>query len=153
MPVIVEDTWLEINSIPLATPAWLITDLSPLLDSASVRGQDRLLPGAAGVRPLLRRRTVTRLTFPVVIFGDVDQDGATIADPRMGMVTNKEYLETNLGIGLTVDDGTVPAIWHRRNATTKTADVHVLGFHGSRTLGEFTLRTTLDISIPAGRFT
>lgn len=144
-------TWyLEINSVPLATHAWEIPDLSPLLDSGTLRGTDRLLPGAAGVRALPRRRTVTVLTFPLDVVGDVDDDGVAIADPNEGVNEHMAYLNANLGFASATGDGTVPAVFHRGDLPSWTADVHFLGFKGSQKLGEFLVRTTFDISIPAG---
>lgn len=147
-------TWyLEINGVPLATPAWGVPDLSPLLDSAVVRGADRLLPGAPGVRANRRRPTVTILTFPLDVLGDVDEDGDPTADPNAGANEHMAYLEPALGF-LSEDqpNGLVPAIFHRGSLNDWTADVHFLGFKGSEKLGEFLVRTTFDISIPAGRW-
>jgi hypothetical protein len=144
-------TWyLEINSVPLATPAWEIPDLSALLDSGNLRGSDRLLPGAAGVRPLRRRRTVWVLTFPLDVMGDVDEDGAPITDANEGVNEHMAYLNANLGFADPTGDGTVPAVFRRGDLPAWTADVHFLGFKGSRKLGEFLVRTTFDISVPAG---
>lgn len=149
--LITRDWYLEVNSIPLATPAWEIPDLSGLLDSGALRGSDRLLPGATGVRPHRRRRTVWVVTFPLDVVGDVDEDGDPVTDPNEGVNEHMAYLNANLGFADGTGDGTVPCVFHRGGSLTNwAADVHFLGFKGSQKLGEFLVRTTFDISIPAG---
>lgn len=146
-------TWyLEVNSIPLATPAWEIPDLSALLDSGVLRGADRTLPGAAGVRAQKRRRNVWVVTFPLDVMGDKDSDGSAISDPNEGVNLHMEYLNEHLGFASETGDGTVPAVFHRGDLPEWTADVHFLGFKGSQKQGEFLVRTTFDLSIPAGRW-
>jgi hypothetical protein len=151
--VTVTRTWyLEINSVPLATYAWEIPDLSALLDSGAIRGSDDLIPGIDGAVPNRRRRTVWTLTFPLDVMGDVDDDGVAITDPNEGVNEHMAYLNGALGFAEPTGDGTVPAVFHRGDLPSWTADVHFLGFKGSSKLGEFLVRTTFDISIPAGRW-
>lgn len=150
---VTETTWLTVNGVDLATHAWLITDLSDLLNDGRVRGSDRVMPHADGVRAFRRRRTARVATFPLMIWGGYDVDGVVQADPVQGAIDHMVYLSDNLGIGYDVGDGTVPAVWHLPDGSTLEADVHVLGLIGTTDLGEEgVLRTTLDISIPSGRF-
>jgi hypothetical protein len=151
MTVITRDWYLEINGVPLATPAWEIPDLSILLDSPSLRGSDVLLP-LAGFRGYRRRPSLTVLTFALDVQGDVDEDGAPTADGLTGVVEHMEYLTTALGYAEATGDGTVPAIFHRGSLPALGADVHFLGFKGSQKQGTFLVRTTFDISIPAGQW-
>lgn len=144
-------TWLEVNGIDLATHAWRITDLTELLGSR-VRGDDRLIPHVDGVRAFRRRRTARVITLPMLIFGRKDPDGVPIADPLQGAIDHMLYLDANLGIGSATGDGTVPAIWHLPDGGTLEADVHVLGLIGTTDIAYGMFRTTLDISIPSGRF-
>lgn len=141
--------YLEINSIPLATYAWEIPDLSALLDSPALRGADVLIPGVAGVVPNRRRTTVTVYTFPLDVVGDLDEDGTPSDDPNEGVNEHMAYLNANLGLAAG-GDGTVPAEFHRGDLPSWTADVHFLGFKGSQKQGEFLVRTTFDISVPSG---
>lgn len=147
---VIRDWYLEINSVPLATYAWEVTNLSALLDSAALRGTDRLLPGAAGVRPNRRRRGVQVVTLPLEVHGDFDEAGDPITEPLEGVVSHLEYLTDSLGFASPTGDGTVPAVFHRGGLPDLAADVHFLGFQGSEAFGEWSLRTTFDISIPAG---
>lgn len=148
--LITRDWYLELNSVPLACPAWEVPDLSPLLDSGTLRGADVIIPGVEGVVPNRRRRTVHVVTLPFDVMGDVDVDGNPTADPLTGTVEHLDYLGGQLGFASGVDDGTVPAVFHRGDLTSLTADVHFLGFKGSQKQGEFLVRTTFDLSIPSG---
>lgn len=150
--LVTRDWYLELNSVPLATPAWEIPDLSALLDSGALRGSDRMLPRASGVRAHRRRRNVWVLTFPLDVIGDTDSDGSNIPDANEGVNLHMEYLNEHLGFAEASGDGTVPCIFHRGDLPEWHADVHFLGFKGSQKQGEFLVRTTFDISIPAGRW-
>lgn len=153
MPDVITATeYLEIASTPLATPAWRITSLVPLWASADVRGTDRLLPGAAGVRPNRRRPTVTRYALNMVIWGDRSREGTPYADVRIGLDTNIEALHAAIVDPPGTDTGTRAAVWHTADGSTRTADVHVLGLV-PRELSPRSVRATLQLSIPTGRFT
>lgn len=144
--------YLELNAVPLATYAWEIPDLSPLLDSPAIRGSDRLLPQLPGVRPYPRVVTATIITLPLDVVGDVDEDGDPYTDVFEGLITNMAYLNANLGLAET-GDGTVPAVFYRGDLNSLTADVTFLGFKGTSTKGKNLIRTTFDISVPAGAWT
>lgn len=154
---ITRDEYLEIdanpggvaNMIPLATYAWEILDLSPLWSSAKKRGSDRLVPGVAGVRSYRRRRTVTVRSLPMIVYGDLDQNGAAYADAREGLETNIAYLEANLVEDPGTTAGTRNAILHRP-LSTKSGAVHVLGLELAP-LGPSSVRAVLELSIPAGK--
>lgn len=150
--VITRDSYLVVNSVVLATPAWRILNLDDEMSSDSdVRGQDRLIPGSAGVRAKKRRRAVTVKQFEMWIGGAYDQTGAAYSDRRMGLITNVEYLKANLGLGYATGDGTVTATWHRYDTTTKAAAVHVTHFEVSD-LNKRDVKAVLEISIPSGQF-
>lgn len=152
MTVITRDEYLEVNSVPLSTPAWWITNLTPeMLSGPDMKGRDMDVPHAVGVYPNPRRVTVTVKQFQMVIVGTADKDGGTPANYRVGVLANIEYLRSNLGIGLSTGDGTVPAIWHRWDATTTSADVHVTGFHVAA-LNQRAVNAVLELSIPGGVF-
>lgn len=149
-------TWyLEIDSVPLATPAWEIPDVDgswvSLFDSPDLRGQDRVIPFSDGARAYPRRPTVTVVTLPLNIYGDADQDGVAHPNQFEGMVANFDALKALIGAGA-ASDGTVTAIVHRGGLDALAASVTFLGFKGSSGFGDDHIRTTFDLSIPAGRF-
>lgn len=162
MPLITRDEWLEIDGIPLATPAWEILDLSPLEDAAAQRGQDRLIPGAAGVIPFPRRKTVTVRSLQMVILGTFDQEGvATCATGdgsgeayreavRIRRAANKDYLVDNLVTPPGTADGTRAAVLNRVDGSTWSADVHVIGPMQLAPIGWLGYRAVLTLSIPTG---
>lgn len=150
MPVITHAEYLAINAVPLATPAWVITDLTPLWEGAEVRGDDRLLPGVAGVKKYRRRATVTRKALPMLVFGQFDQDGNAYADPRAGLWTNIAYLRTNVVDPTNIGDGTREAVLHGPGGVTVSGDVHVISPLKLTILGTITMRAVLEISIPGG---
>lgn len=141
--------YLEVDGTSLATYAWEIVDLSPLWSSAKVRGADKRIPGAAGVRRYRRRRDVTTRSLPMVIVGTVDQDGVAYADARSGLRANLDVLEANVVAPTNIGDGTRTAILHQVG-DTKTGPIHVLGLDVGP-LGPSGARAVLEISIPGGK--
>ena len=148
--VITRDQYLEINSVPLATPAWRILDLSRLY-GLDVRGSDRLLPTAAGVRPLRRRITIRTVGLPLLVLGATDHEGTPNANLYEGLDDNIDYLMTNVIEPAATVAGTRAAVWHRANGNV-TADVHVEGLQPD-TWGRGWVRFVLELSIPAGTWT
>jgi hypothetical protein len=153
VPVVVTRTeYLEIASKPLSTPAYWLTDLTPLKGSADQRGFDRLLPGATGVVAYQRRITVTKVSLPIVIVGEFDNTGTANANPFDGLQDNIDYLLANVVDPTGTGDGTRAATWHLPDgSTTKTANVHVERLEVSP-LGRASVQGALMLSIPAGRF-
>jgi hypothetical protein len=152
MPVVITaDEYLEISSVPFATPAWRITDLTSLFDGPDVKGGDRDLPhGVAVAYP--RRATITVVDLPLVVFGASDQDGVAYADAREGLEANIAYLRANVVDPLTTGDGTRPAVLHQFSGATLSADVTVIS---PLRLSRFTpvaARGVLRLSIPTGAF-
>lgn len=150
-PVILR-SWLEISGVPLAIPAFWTRSLRQLRTRAA-RGEDQLLPGSAGYVARRRRRTGVRMAFPLVIDGAYDLDGALRSDPWAGLDANTDYLMANVVEPITTGNGTRPAVWHRSDGTTKSADVHVLSLGPPTAAGPTVDFTVLDLSVPAGRFT
>lgn len=143
--------YLTINSVPLATPAWRITDLTPLFDAPKQRGDDLVIPGAAGVLARPRRNTATRIAFVIEVFGELDSDGVAHANPALGLITNIDYLYTNVVAPPGTATGTRAAEWTLPGGETRNADVHVLGLTFLRRSPTWA-RGRLDVNVPAGRF-
>lgn len=147
---------LTIDGVLLNTPAWDATDLTTLWVEASVRGGDRLLPGVAGVIPYRRRLDVTEYALPMLVSGDVDENGDDYADAWVGLETNLQWLWSNVVEPTNTGDGTRPATLTMPSGLERVADVHVLGLRVSSAVGAATrnalVRAVLQISVPAGRF-
>lgn len=149
--IITSDEWLEIDGIPLATPAWIITDLSELMNGPDVRGEDQIIPGAPGVKPLPRHVHVSLRSLPMVIYGGYDWEGNPYSDGHEGVETNLAYLVENLLLPPGTADGTRAAVLHLWNGDIRTGDVHVISpLRTATELGPAGLRAILELSIPAG---
>lgn len=126
MPLITRSEWLDIDDIPFATPAGEVRagGLLPLLQGPDVRGSNRIIPGAGGVRRNPRRATESRRAIPLVIFADTDPEGVPHADPAIGLVANIDYYRAvtdPTGVG----DGTRTATVHLKDGSTRSGPVHV----------------------------
>jgi hypothetical protein len=146
MPYVVNrDVYVEINAVPLATDAWECLNPLELHKPAARRGQDRLIPGAAGVRAKTRRADVTRRQLQLVVTGKYMWDGTLHANSEVGVVANLDHLAANL---FDAQGDPVTATVHLPDATTVTGSVQVESldweFHG------YDATVTIDITIPAG---
>lgn len=111
-PLIVATEYVEVSSVPLATPAWRVVNVSELWQGPEVRGDDRLVPLVDGVVPYPRRPDVTVRTLRVHIFGDYDHEGNAHTDGRAGLWANIAYLRDNVADPVTSGDGTRPIVVH-----------------------------------------
>lgn len=154
---------LTIGGVSMNTPAWSAQGdeegeggLLPLWVFTSQRGEDRLLPSAAGIIAYKRRETVTRHDIRLLVVGDVDQSGTPYTDATEGLAANLDYLESNVIQPTNLTDGTRAATLSVPGLATRSANIHVLGLIPQRYhLGstEAIMIGTLQISIPSGRFT
>lgn len=154
---------LTLNGVPMKTHAWTCPDLTPLWMPTAIRGQDRIIPGAAGVIPHRRRKTVTVYSLDFRVAGISDMHGAIVtgAGSATGngpeefaqLEYNLNYLRQNVIDPRTTPnpDGTVPGVLTMPSGATRTANVHVLGFTVNVRVSHI-LQGVLDISIPSGGF-
>lgn len=146
---ITRTNYLEVNSVPLSTPAWYVHNLEPALLSRTLRGSDLVLPGAPGRRRRRRRIDEHIAQLEMTIRGKLKWDGTVYSDVTTGFVTNCEQLLANLGFA---NATAVTATWHRRDSSTKTASVDIVGFTIAD-LGTFRDgKAVLELAIPAGAF-
>lgn len=147
--VITADEYVSIGDVPLATPAWVLENLFELWQGPETRGQDRILPGAAGVRPYRRRATVTRRSLQLSIFGDVDWEGNANADWRVGLQENIDHLRANVTDPIVTGDGTRELDLHMPDGDVRSALVHVEAFTLAP-LNWFAVRSTIDVTLLSG---
>jgi hypothetical protein len=144
---------LTISSVPMNGPAWKVLNLYVLQQPADQRGDDRLIPGSAGVLPLRRRDTVTRHSLQMLISGTHDRTGAAVADKFEGLQANVDYLIANVVVPTGATDGTRSAVLTMPDGTTRTEPIHVIGMQfGDLSLDGSWMKAVLEISIPSGRF-
>lgn len=146
-PLIVATEYVEVSSVPLATPAWRVVNVSELWQGPEVRGDDRLVPLVDGVVPYPRRPDVTVRTLRVHIFGDYDHEGNAHTDGRAGLWANIAYLRDNVADPVTSGDGTRPIVVHLPDGDTLEGDAHVGPLEWSVQSPVWAL-ATLDVSLP-----
>jgi hypothetical protein len=151
--VITRDEYLEISSVPLSTPAWWITDLEQLYDGPPDRGEDLIIPGAAGVSTQPRRAHAARKVLTLIVDGVKDREGNLYANPITGVRTNLDYLKTNVTAPVDTGDGTRPAVLHLKDGSTRSEDIIVRSSLEPAARGKHTLLCRLEIIIPTGSFT
>lgn len=154
---------LTLNDVPMKTRAWTCPDLTPLWMPPSIRGSDRILPGASGVIGNPRRITVTQYSLDFRISGMSDMYGTAVTGAGSAAGNGPEEFE-QLEYNLTylrdnvIDtrqapnaNGTIPGVLTMPSGQIRTANVHVLGFTVNSRVSHI-LQGVLDISIPAGGF-
>ena len=144
-------THLEIDGVPLSTPAWEHTNLQVLLGAAVVRGSNVVMPGAVGVRPVRRRPTETNLTLELAIFGGQSWDGTLNADPMTGLIANLDHLKANV-IDPLATTNSVRTATLVLPADTMTAAIQVLGFEVTEYIGTAAVLASMDITLLRGQF-
>lgn len=144
-------THLEINGVPLSTPAWEHTNLYTLLSAASVRGENVVMPGAVGVRPVRRRPTETNRTIDITVFGQQDWQGDDYEDPIMGLATNLAHLRANVVDTLATANSVRTAVIFLPE-DTMTAAIQVLGFEITEALSPGCVQASMDIAVLRGQF-
>lgn len=133
-------------------PAWVVGNIGQLYLRGDVRGADKLMPGADGVRPYRRRPTVTTYAIPLVIAGDFDYtlDEDCPADPWVAFQHNLDYLLDNLVAPPGTRQGTRESLLVMPDGSERRADIHVLRITGR--VESATLTGALQISIPDSQF-
>ena len=150
--VITSAEHLDIDGVPMSTTGWAHENLYELWSGPSTRGQDRTLPGAAGVRAYRRRATATRRQVQLVVWGDWDWNGARQDDPREGLKANIEHLRTNVTDPTIENPGTRVATLHLPDGSTKAGAIHVESFELAP-VNWFAVRAVLDITLVSGALT
>lgn len=85
---------LEIDGVPLSTPAWELEDISPLWDVPEYRGTDYAVPFRRGVLAFRRQWGGKRASLPLAVVGAVDSDGnpAAAGQERVQLWANRNEL-------------------------------------------------------------
>lgn len=148
-PVATDLEYVDIDGVPLATAAWSTENLFILWQGPDTRGQDVIIPGAAGTRSKPRRAAVSPRTLFLNIYGDHDCAGTPQADGRIGLQKNLDFLRRLVTDPTGTGDGTRTATLHRPDGTTVSGPVHVEDFQYDGN-GPGAVRATLDLTLPLG---
>ena len=80
-------TYAEINDVPLDTYGWRVIQpggYDELLNSAPVRGENLVMPGARGRRPYDPVEDQKTVSIPMLVEGEFDEDGTPAAKASAG---------------------------------------------------------------------
>ena len=145
---------LEIDGVPLSTPAWEHLNIQALYGGAYVRGENRVMPGAAGRRALPWRPDETMRTLTLAIFGARSWDGTTNVDPIAGLWANVAHLHNFIVDNPLNAGSTRTARIVRPGATDLVATIQVRGFEvDDEPYSPGDIAATLDIALVQGSFT
>lgn len=144
---------LEIDGVPLSTPAWEHTNIHTLYSGAEVRGENRVLPGASGRRALPWRADETMRTLTLAIFGTYSWDGTPNEDPVAGLWANVAHLQAFVVDNPLTADSTRLATLKRPGATDQTCIIQVRGFEvDDDPYSPSDIAASIDIALLSGRF-
>lgn len=142
---------VEIDGVPLATPAWEVLDASGLYDAPPVRGEDLVVPHLEGAVAARRVLDARRVTLGMVVYGDRDPEGAAYADPRAGLVANLDLLKRAVVRPVQSSvEGTRALRHHLPGGAVRSAPCHVLGPLQLGAMGPASALATLDVVVPGG---
>jgi len=145
---------LEIDGVPLSTPAWEHLNIQALYGGAYVRGENRVLPGAAGRRALPWRPDETMRTLVLAIFGFQSWDGTVNTDAVAGLWANVAHLQNFVVDNPLNTDSTRTAVLKRPGASDRSATIQVRGFEiDDEPYSPAAVSATIDIALVTGAFT
>lgn len=152
MAQITRTEYVEIDGLPLATPAWEVTDLSPIYDMHDLIGDFPIIPYRRGTLAARPGQGPKRIDLPLVIFGDYDKDGAAYPDAKIGLRANvDEILRDVLGPVILTATGERLLRYHHPNGTAiRSASALVRGPLRPTPINPTTVAVSLDVLITGG---
>lgn len=150
---IVLPQWLVINSVPLATPNCLATDIVPLLGGTAT-GANRPLPRVNGARPYRHWTGELVEDITLLLRGDIDEDGVATANPRASLMALIASLRASIYTPPATTAGTHAAELHLEGPVVLTANVQVPRFTPvSDSVDPARATVVIQVVVPAGAFT
>lgn len=146
--------YVDIDGLPLDTPAWTTSNASDLWSSPDLRGSDVIIPGALGVLAQPRRPTVTKATIELDIVGDTDPEGFPYTNTALGLTLNLAVLRALADPPATVD-GTRTLTLHLppgAATATRSGPAHVERIRLARD-GRLHATGQIELSLPKGALT
>lgn len=144
---------LEIDGVPLSTPAWEHLDIHTLYSAPDRRGENRVMPGANGRRALPWRHDETMRTITLAIFGDKSWDGSLNADAVAGLWANVAHLQSFVFANPLNAGSTREATIKRDGQTDLTATIQVRGFEiDDEPYSPSAIGASVDIALMSGGF-
>ena len=143
---------LEIDDVPLSTPAWEHLDIQALYSGPAMRGENRVMPGAYGRRALPKRPDETTRTLTIAVFGFQRWDGTANPDPVAGLWENINHLHAFIIDPPATADSTRLAKIVRIDQPDLFARIQVLGFEVDETYSPAAISASMDIAVISGGF-
>lgn len=144
---------LNIGGIAMNCPAWDLPNLVKLWAEHAIRGENKLLPGAPGVRSYPTRLDVTEHDLAFFLTGTVDAFGAAHSDPWVGLQANLDLLWAFVFQPVTVGRGDRPAALTLPSGTVRLAQVQVEPIRFPNDVEDATfVEATIHLTIIGGRF-
>ena len=152
MPEVVRDEYIQIGAWVFATPACACTDLASVWSAPQVRGDDRPVPGVAGVAARARVRGAIDMVLPVVVFGERDQAGEPHSNVRVGLSLNIQAMFDAI-LPPTGADPTRTFEHHLPGGAVRQGPCVVSSVDGPNPVGPSAVRFGVGVRIPAGVLT
>jgi hypothetical protein len=148
MPYTITEThYIDIDGVPLDTPAWSTRNRLEVFKAANKRGGvGVVIPGAHGRRAVPAWDDETTRTLVLDVRNDVDWDGTPHTSLVGGWLDNIRHLQEQI-VADPGGDGTRLLTLHLGDDGELSGDVVVTGFDFNDATGV----ATLDVTIPAGQ--
>lgn len=147
--------WLEIDGVPLATPAWRCVNPLGAVRSGGRRNTGGLvIPRSTGRLARRMWQDASQLTLEVQVYGTKGMVGDPTSSVLQGVLDNLLFLDANIGALPATDDSTREAVLHMPDGTTTySGPVQVEEFAWPDDVGDgpAMIPAALTLFIPAGR--
>lgn len=143
--------YVAIDGVPLATPAWIATDLSELNTGAPNRGESLVIPRRPGAYFRNKVPDVKSVNIPIVVFGDKSPEGVAYADAREGLLTNLDLLKKALYNPYQPNDLARLLTYYKPNGNVE-AFVQTSTELDIQPIGPTAANCVIKLDIPAGCF-
>ena len=143
---------VEIDGIPLSTPAYEVTDFSELWDIPDVIGSLDSVPYRRGVVPFRRQWSGKRVRLPILVAGTYDENGDPHASERGGLILNRDALVRDVIRPLQVEtgDGTRTLRYLRPDGLTLAGPCSLAGRMSPTPVGPGAFRAAIEVELVEG---
>lgn len=145
---------LTIDGYSLNSYAWDLPNLVKLWAEASVRGENRKMPGASGVRSNPTRLDEYDVSLPFWITGLVAPNGTPyVVTPWAGLETNLNLLWLNVFQPVTTGRGDRAGVLTLPSGTVRTARVQIDPIEfPQEPYDAYSVECTVNLKVVSGRF-
>jgi hypothetical protein len=147
--IITSDEYIDIDGVPLSTPAWQTLNLDELNNGVETRGQSLVIPRRPGA--FVRARIIDQkiVNIPIIIYGNKAPDGTVYSDAREGLQYNLDLLKKALFNPYQPNDLTRLLTYHRTTTDLEAVCQTKPNLDIER-LSPTTARGVITVEIPAG---